>query len=65
MTRQEPNIKDEERLPIGEAARLLEMSRDTLRKHTDEGYVKCIFNRVNKRRVYQGKELKRYWRAYC
>lgn len=62
---EEPKISDAARLPIGQAAELLGISRDTLRKHTNSGYIRCNFNRVNKRRFYTGKELKRYWRAYC
>lgn len=65
MTVIEPNIPDKARMPIGRAAELLGISRDTLRIHTTNGLIKCGFNRANKRKFYTGAELKRYWRSYC
>lgn len=65
MTVVEPQIPDNARLPIGKAAKLLGISRETLRTHTENNYIKCGWNRANKRRFYTGAELKRYWRAYC
>lgn len=62
MTVIEPNISDGARLPIGKAAQVLGISRETLRLHTDEGRLKCRFNPATKRRVYSGREIKRYWR---
>ncbi|NDV46135.1 helix-turn-helix domain-containing protein [Paludibacter sp. 221] len=64
MTTTMPEIKDNDRYPIGETAKILGICRDTLRKHTEEGYIKCIYNRVNKRRLYTGAEIKRYWNSY-
>ena len=65
MSIDEPKLSDTARVPIGKAAEILGISRDTLRNHTNNGYVKCGYNRINKRRFYTGKELKRYWRSYC
>lgn len=59
----EPNIPDTAKVPIGKAANILGISRDTLRNHTYNGHIKCGYNRINKRRFYTGRELKRYWKA--
>ncbi len=65
MSIEEPKISDTAKVPIGKAAELLEISRNTLRRHTDNGYIRCGYNRVNKRRFYTGAEIKRYWRAHA
>lgn len=65
MSHTEPQIPDTARLPIGQAAEVLGISRDTLRIHTENGFIRCGFNRVNKRKFYTGSELKRYWRAHA
>ena len=64
MTYTEPDIDDNARVPIGKAAQLLGIHRSTLLEHTQNGYIKCMFHKVNKRRLYQGKELKRYWKSH-
>ena len=58
-----PNVADDSRFPIGEAAALLGVSRGALRRYTDEGVIKCGRYRANKRRFYKGSELKRFWRS--
>ena len=62
MTIVEPKIPDQARVPIGKAADILGISRETLRRHTNNGRVRCRFNEATKRRYYMGRELKRYWR---
>lgn len=64
MVHIEPDIPDNARLPIGKAAEILGISRDTLLRHTHDGHIRCIFHRINKRKLYKGSEIKRYWRAY-
>lgn len=68
MTTTEPIIADTARLNASQTARLLDMSRDTLRKYTDEGLIKCGHRRLvsktaTPRRFYVGHEIKRFWRA--
>ena len=68
MTLSEPIIADTARLNASQTARLLEMSRDTLRKYTDGGLIKCGYRRLvsktaTPRRFYMGHEIKRFWRA--
>lgn len=58
----EPKVADTARVPIGEAADLLGISRETLRVHSNNGFINCRFNQATKRRYFTGRELKRYWR---
>lgn len=59
-----PDVPDNSRYPIGKAATILGISRDTLRKYTEEGKIKCGFRRENNRRFYTGSEIKRFRKAY-
>jgi DNA-binding transcriptional MerR regulator len=66
MTVSEPTIADSARLNSSQAARILEMSRETLRKYTDEGLIRCGYRRLgsqSRRRFYSGREIKRFWRV--
>lgn len=58
----EPKVSDTARVPIGEAADLLGISRETLRVHSNNGFIQCRFNQATKRRYYTGRDLKSYWR---
>jgi len=59
----EPEIADSARVPIGVAAQILEISRDTLRKYTKNNKIKCGYRKTNKLKFYTGAELKRFWKA--
>ena len=59
----EPNINATGRYSIGEASALLGMHRNTLRKYTEQGYIKCGYRRTNARKFYLGVELIRLWRT--
>lgn len=67
MIRTEPQIPNDARLPIGEAAEVLGINRLTLRRKTMDGLIKCGFRRTTKnsaRRFYLGSEIKRFWRSH-
>lgn len=38
--------------------------RNTLKKYTDAGAIKCGFRRESGRKFYAGSEILRFWRAY-
>jgi predicted site-specific integrase-resolvase len=64
MTNTEPDVKDLGRYTIGEAAKLLQIDRTTLLRHTNQGLIRCNVNKRNFRKSYSGSEIKRYWRNY-
>lgn len=62
MTTSEPQVTLNGLYPIGEAASVLGINRDTLLRHTKLGLVKCTISRASGRKRYEGRELIRYWR---
>lgn len=61
-----PNLPDTARLPLGKAAGELGMSRNTLAKYAAMGRRMGGVDSVigsNGRRMFYGKELKRFWEA--
>ena len=62
MVNEEPKVSDRGKYRIGEAAELLGVCRNTLRKYARSGKVKCGFRKVDGRRYFTGEEIKRIWR---
>ena len=63
MVQRYPNLPDQGRYTIQEAADLLGVHRDTLRKHSYAGYIKYGVKRNNMRKFYLGSEINKYWKA--
>lgn len=63
MINEYPNLPDSGRYSIGEAASILGINRHTLRKHSDEGFIKYGIRKTNMRKFYTGSEINRYWKA--
>ena len=62
MTHLQPDIPDKGMYLIGEAAKLLGMSRNILRAKAEMNIIECTFDSDNGRRVFSGKQIKNYWR---
>ena len=65
MVNEEPNIPPTARYTIGEAARILGIHRNTLRRHTNTGPtgIDCQHRRSNGRKFYTGLEIVKFWRS--
>jgi len=63
MTCVEPKVNDAGWYNVNETAQALEVDRKTVLRHTEKGYIKCKVRKCNNRRVYSGREIKRYWGA--
>lgn len=63
MTREKPKIGDEALYSITEAAEILRVSRRTLLRHTKMNKISSKIRKCNNRRVFTGREIKRYWGA--
>lgn len=63
MTNIEPMVADEGRYTVTETCKVLDIHRNTLRRWVLAGKIKCKFRRINNRRVFEGKEIKKAWRV--
>lgn len=63
MTPNEPDISDNARYSLTDAAKLLGIHRNTLYNHTKQFKIKVGYRRSNGRPFYTGRALKMYWRA--
>lgn len=61
MTPTEPTIPLTARYPIGEAARLLGIHRNTLRRYTENRLIRAHV-KSSGRLYYLGRDLRRLWR---
>lgn len=64
ITPVEPQVASEGRYTVGQTCRALGIHRNTLRKYTDAGMIKCGFRRESARKFYLGREIVRFWRAH-
>lgn len=58
-----PRVAETGLYNISEAARALGITRKTMRKYADGGFIAFHVRRVNNRRVTTGKEILRLWRG--
>ena len=65
MVNEEPQVSPTARYSIQEAAAILGIHRNTLRRYTNVGMIgiKCQFRKSNGRRFYTGLEIVKFWRA--
>lgn len=61
ITALEPQAVPAGRYSIKQASALLDIHRNTLRRYTDSGEIRCGF-RKNGRKFYLGREIIRFWR---
>ena len=58
-----PNIRDDARLSLSEAARIMEIDRKTLYKYHKSGKLNVFYRRLNNRPYVLGKDLLKVWYA--
>ncbi len=65
MVNEEPQVSPTARYSIGEAAQILGIHRNTLRRHTNIGPlgIDCKHRKSNGRKYYTGLDIVRFWRA--
>lgn len=62
MRTSEPNVSDKGRYSINQTCQLLNICRDSLRKYTQKGLIRCGYRTLNNRPFYLGSEILRFWR---
>lgn len=63
ITYSEPNVSDTGRYSVTETCNVLGIHRNTLRRYTDQGLIKCGFRKQTARKFYAGREILKFWRA--
>lgn len=58
-----PNVKPVNRYTIDETCELLGLHRNTLRRYTEQGKIKCGVRRCPMKKFYLGSEILRFWKA--
>lgn len=56
-----PNVESDGRYTVTQTCSILGIHRNSLRKYTDAGLINCIFNSICCRKLYEGKEILRFW----
>ena len=64
MVNEEPRVSDFGRYSVGETCKLLGICRNTLLSWTNAGKIRCGSRRANMRKFYEGREIRRIWRAH-
>ena len=59
----EPRVNMTGRYSVSEASEVLGIHRNSLRKYTEQGLIKCGFRRATARKFYLGSEILKFWRA--
>lgn len=59
----EPNVNVAGRYSVTETSAVLGIHRNSLRKYTEQGLIKCGFRRQTARKFYLGSEILKFWRA--
>lgn len=62
MSNTEPKVNPAGRYSINETTEMLGISRNTLRKYTELGYIKCGFHKRTLKKFYVGLEITKFWR---
>lgn len=65
MVNEQPNVSPTARFSIGEAAAILGIHRNTLRRYTNTGAlgINCHYRKCNGRKYYTGLDIIKFWRA--
>lgn len=58
----EPKVTETGRYNVTETCTLLGIHRNTLRRYTEQGHIKCGMRRTG-RKFYPGREILKFWRA--
>jgi predicted site-specific integrase-resolvase len=64
ITAIEPKVSDTGKYSVSQTCELLGIHRNTLRKYTLSGTIRCKFHKKNFRKFYTGQEIIKFWRTF-
>lgn len=59
---EEPKVADGGRYTVTETCKALGIHRNTLRRWLQAGKIHCKFRKLDNRKVFEGREIKKVWR---
>ena len=62
MKATEPDVANGGKYTTMQTVRALGVCKETLRRYTEFGFIRCYVNEITQRKVYKGSEIKRCWR---
>ena len=63
ITAIEPKVDEAGRYSVMETCAALGIHRNSLRKYTEQGLIRCGFRKLTARKFYSGREILKIWRA--
>lgn len=63
ITAIEPQVSETGRYSVTETCKILGIHRNSLKKYTELGLIKCGFRKHAARKFYAGREILKFWRA--
>ena len=63
MINTSPSVDPKGRYELKAASAALGISRSTLLRWTQQGYLKCSIRKSNKRKVWAGEDLIKFWKS--
>lgn len=63
ITAIEPKVNMAGRYSVTETSAVLGIHRNSLRKYTEQGLIKCGFRKPTARKFYLGSEILKFWRG--
>lgn len=63
ITSEEPQVTMTGRYSVTDTCKHLGIHRNTLRRATEAGNIKCGFRKDTARKFYLGSEIKRFWES--
>lgn len=63
ITAIEPQVSETGRYSVTETCKVLGIHRNSLKKYTEQGLIKCGFRKQTARKFYSGREILKFWRA--
>lgn len=64
MISEEPKVSNNGRYTINQTCAILCICRDSLRKYTQLGLIRCGYRNTNNRPYYVGSEILRFWHEH-
>lgn len=63
MTPYKPDVPDTAMFNTTQASEILDIHRHTLNEYVKRGWITCVFRMGTVKKLFEGREIKRFWAA--